>query len=147
MTYLLFRSDPPIKMYLSAYVNCISTPPGFGYWAPLSQDHVNSVFKKGQNSFNLTEILHPASGAVSHPYSTPAFTYGSPRQSPPLSPHASGLAPLQALCISGVSAFHPRGKEGERREIPSRPTSQLKFGINRILSEDFGKTKNESGNF
>ncbi|XP_041351069.1 H2.0-like homeobox protein [Gigantopelta aegis] len=104
---------------------------------------MNAVFKKGQHSFNLTEILHPASGAVSHPYSTPAFTYGTPRPSPPLSPNSSGLAHLQALCTTGVSAFHTRGKESERREIPTHATGQLKFGISRILSEDFGKIKRE----
>ena len=136
-----------LNMYLSTYVNCISTPPAIGYWAPFNQEHMNAVFKKGQHTFNLTEILHPASGTVSHPYSTPAFTYGASRQSPPLSPKTSGLAPLQALCTTGVSAFQARSKETERREIPPHSSSQLKFGISRILSEDFGKKKKKKGKY
>lgn len=56
-------------------------------------------------------------------------------ETPP--PVGSGLAPLQALCDSDVSTFTSKtsaaGKDG------------LKFGINRILSDDFGKVKCEKG--
>ncbi|GFS08744.1 hypothetical protein ElyMa_004765700 [Elysia marginata] len=76
--------------------------------------------------------------------------------SPP--PVGNGLAPLQALCESDVSAFRSKSsldmrkpgshKTSARDESPASgglDGNGLKFGISRILSDDFGKTKTEKG--
>lgn len=66
--------------------------------------------------------------------------------SPPSSASASGLAPLQKLCASDSSAFKSRGESsGVCSSSPESGTKALKFGISRILDEDFGKSRNEKG--
>ncbi|XP_059156282.1 H2.0-like homeobox protein [Physella acuta] len=54
-------------------------------------------------------------------------------------PVGSGLAPLQALCDSDVTTFTSKTSSGAGKD-------GLKFGINRILSDDFGKVKCEKEN-
>ncbi|PVD26369.1 hypothetical protein C0Q70_14043 [Pomacea canaliculata] len=68
--------------------------------------------------------------------------------SPPSSASASGLAPLQKLCASDSSAFKSRGESsGVCSSSPESGTKALKFGISRILDEDFGKSRNEKAMF
>lgn len=55
----------------------------------------------------------------------------------------SALVPLQALCSAGVKCFNEGVRGSEKKTDTPR---NLKFGINRILSEDFGKEKTEKGN-
>ncbi|XP_046379386.2 H2.0-like homeobox protein isoform X1 [Haliotis rufescens] len=130
------------RMYLSNCISCV--PGGAAFWPHLTGDSVTGLIKKG-HSFNISEILHPNSGTITHHYSTPVFTYGmSPRTSSPPPTSSSGLAPLQALCASGMSAFTARGSgEQGRGQSDSSTSNQLKFGITRILSDDFGKDKSE----
>ncbi|RUS68612.1 hypothetical protein EGW08_023626 [Elysia chlorotica] len=76
--------------------------------------------------------------------------------SPP--PVGNGLAPLKALCDSDVSSFMGKSSTepgtsrtakalaGDDGSTPGGGDGNgLKFGINRILSDDFGKAKNEKG--
>ena len=59
----------------------------------------------------------------------------------------SALAPLQALCTSGVQYYSERSKNSDKGFSENINSSRnLKFGINRILSEDFGKETTEKGN-
>lgn len=59
----------------------------------------------------------------------------------------SALAPLQALCSTSAVSFSDDSSETERRRSEKNSSnSSLKFGINRILSDDFGKEKTEKGN-
>ncbi|XP_012946696.1 H2.0-like homeobox protein, partial [Aplysia californica] len=58
-------------------------------------------------------------------------------------PVGNGLAPLQALCDADVSAFTAKTGAGS---VGEEKRGGLKFGMSRILSEDFGKTKPEKEN-
>ena len=53
----------------------------------------------------------------------------------------SALAPLQALCSADVKSRTVQKSHSKRTDT----NSSLKFGINRILSEDFGQEKTEKG--
>ncbi|KAL8622971.1 hypothetical protein ACOMHN_027092 [Nucella lapillus] len=70
--------------------------------------------------------------------------------SPPASATSgsSGLAQLQKLCSSDSSAFKALEESRRRRgsSSPDRSEPKLKFGISRILDEDFGKSKQENEN-
>ena len=58
----------------------------------------------------------------------------------------SALAPLQALCSSDKKCYSDRSKDSHKRSSENTNSSNhLKFGINRILSEDFGKETTEKG--
>ena len=67
--------------------------------------------------------------------------------SPPTSASGSGLAPLQKLCSSDSSAFKSLEEgRGSGTATPERGGAKsLKFGISRILDDDFGKNKHEKG--
>ncbi|BFZ11511.1 hypothetical protein BsWGS_14550 [Bradybaena similaris] len=66
-------------------------------------------------------------------------------RSPPL---GSGLAPLQALCQSDVSAFICKSSSiSDSSNSSAEGKGNLKFGISRILSDDFGKSRCEKENF
>ena len=59
----------------------------------------------------------------------------------------SALAPLQALCSADVTSYsHTCRNVQKSHSERTDSNSSLKFGINRILSEDFGKERTEKGN-
>lgn len=58
----------------------------------------------------------------------------------------SGIAPLQALCDSDVSAFSTKTLGTSSGSASSSDAKgNLKFGMSRILSDDFGKSRSEKG--
>lgn len=62
-------------------------------------------------------------------------------------PVGSGIAPLQALCDSDVSAFTAKTSSSSATSASGNDSKDnLKFGMSRILSDDFGKVKSEKGN-
>lgn len=58
----------------------------------------------------------------------------------------SALEPLQALCSEGPRAYRSSSPSSTSGSLckQNSPT-ELKFGISQILSEDFGKEKNDKG--
>ena len=59
----------------------------------------------------------------------------------------SALAPLQALCSADVTSYSTPSRNVQKSHSERTDSnSSLKFGINRILSEDFGKGSTEKGN-
>ncbi|XP_055878682.1 H2.0-like homeobox protein [Biomphalaria glabrata] len=62
-------------------------------------------------------------------------------------PVGSGIAPLQALCDSDVSAFTAKTSSSSATSASGNDSKDnLKFGMSRILSDDFGKVKSEKEN-
>ncbi|KAK6182705.1 hypothetical protein SNE40_010328 [Patella caerulea] len=92
------------------------------------------VFKKGQ-SVEVTELLHRNGHSG---YST---VYSPRNVNHSRSPPPSGLAPLRALCATDMDVYTSRGSQ--KTDESTTNSKQLKFGISRILSEDFGKEKSE----
>ncbi|KAH9509165.1 hypothetical protein Btru_049265 [Bulinus truncatus] len=58
-------------------------------------------------------------------------------------PVGNGIAPLQALCDSDVSAFTLKPSSSSAGPSAGDGKDGLKFGMSRILSDDFGKIKTE----
>ncbi|KAH9495067.1 hypothetical protein Btru_018750 [Bulinus truncatus] len=61
-------------------------------------------------------------------------------------PVGNGIAPLQALCDSDVSAFTLKPSSSSAGPSAGDGKDGLKFGMSRILSDDFGKIKTEKEN-
>ncbi|KAK7104580.1 H2.0-like homeobox protein [Littorina saxatilis] len=124
----------------------------------------------GHHAYELLGLLHrqaqglgvtPTSRAATYPgLPPPPHSYGYVLSyahahahhrpfSPPACASNSGLAPLQKLCSSDSSAFKSledsRGGRGGSSPDASGPRS-LKFGISRILDDDFGKSRHEKEN-
>ena len=147
-------------------------PPGLGgYWSALAQAGqsessmgqagLSHKGKSGHGSGHAYELLgllhrqaHSAGLGVSpsypglpppHSYAGYVLSYAHAHRpfSPPTSASGSGLAPLQKLCSSDSSAFKSLEECGGTLETAG-PTP-LKFGISRILDDDFGKSKQEKG--
>jgi hypothetical protein len=64
----------------------------------------------------------------------------------------SALEPLEALCSEGPRGYRSSSPSSNRSQDSTSPSlspprEQLKFGINKILSEDFGKDKTEKGKY
>lgn len=58
----------------------------------------------------------------------------------------SPLASLQAMCSDGVAPYNDRSGDTEKQHSDRKNSNRsLKFGMDRILSEDFGKEKTEKG--
>lgn len=101
----------------------------------------------GVQTSRATYAGHPPHGhAASYGYVL-AHTHAHRPFSPPASSSASGLAPLQKLCSSDSSAFRSRGEGGSCGLSAESGPKSLKFGISRILEDDFGKGRNEKGEF
>lgn len=60
----------------------------------------------------------------------------------------SALEPLQALCSEGPRGYRSSSPSSSHcKEKSPSPGRVLKFGINQILSEEFGKEKTDKGTF
>ncbi|XP_069119093.1 H2.0-like homeobox protein [Argopecten irradians] len=103
-------------------------------------------FSTKKPSFHMTDILHVHSGTA------PLLTCHPAGVLPPGCQQShSALGPLKAFCTTkGVQRFV--ADADDRRSSETRPpgttgqTKHLKFGINRILSEDFGRKSSEKEN-
>ncbi|XP_021344255.1 uncharacterized protein LOC110444171, partial [Mizuhopecten yessoensis] len=100
-------------------------------------------FSTKKPSFHVTDILHVHSGT------TPLLSCHPPGVLPPgCQQSPSALGPLKAFCTTKrVQRYVTDGED--RRTSESRApgvtgqSKHLKFGINRILSEDFGRKSSE----
>ncbi|XP_021353738.1 H2.0-like homeobox protein isoform X1 [Mizuhopecten yessoensis] len=103
-------------------------------------------FSTKKPSFHVTDILHVHSGT------TPLLSCHPPGVLPPgCQQSPSALGPLKAFCTTKrVQRYVTDGED--RRTSESRApgvtgqSKHLKFGINRILSEDFGRKSSEKEN-
>ncbi|XP_076463912.1 uncharacterized protein LOC143296051 isoform X2 [Babylonia areolata] len=129
-------------------------PPGLapkGKAAPAgvqAYELLNLLHRQAQNS-TLEVATSRGYPTLPHPQSygyVLSYTHAHRPFSPPASASGSGLAQLQKLCSSDSSTF--KALEESRRHGGSSPAAErsepkLKFGISRILDEDFGKSKHE----
>jgi hypothetical protein len=105
--------------------------------------HLNSSYAAASRknpSFRISDILDVPNPSLPFPVykvpDTPDGGSGCRTQ--------SALGPLQAFCTSKrVHSFVSDSLSS--RNVEQRPSKQLKFGINAILSEDFGKKSPEKG--
>ena len=126
-------------MYPNSCTGCPQAAmwPSLNYFAYPAGDFFH--FSRKTQSFRISDILHPNAASTVPLALCPAKTVPD-----------SALGPLQAFCtVKRVQNFvaqpSVRPISPVRQDAENNNVKDLKFGINRILSEEFGKDSHEKG--
>lgn len=132
-------------MIPSVCVGCYPGHSGASIWAPASySDSSFYNFSRKAQAIHISDILHFQN-------SINGLQQAELKNSSHMAlSQNSALGPLQAFCTTkNVQNYVSSNKSEDTSNCTSNQNGQnsksLKFGINRILSEEFGKTNSEKG--
>ncbi|KAL3873926.1 hypothetical protein ACJMK2_037003 [Sinanodonta woodiana] len=146
-------------MFVNNCLGCYQSSAPVYFWTPFpSSIAIETNMGKKVSSFQISDILQLSTSLNGYcGDNNNIYSKMAPKELPLRTgdtvprdrPSPSALGPLQALCASDVRGFlsRPFGQTGHRHgpfHFSVGTSAQLKFGINRILADDFGKTQEKA---
>ncbi|KAK3589065.1 hypothetical protein CHS0354_008715 [Potamilus streckersoni] len=146
-------------MFMNNCLGCYQSSSPVYFWTPFpSSIAMETHMDKKVSSFQISDILQLSTSLNGYcGNNNIIYSKMAPKELPLRTgdtvsrdrPAPSALGPLQALCASDVRGFlsKPFGQAGHRHgpiHFSGGTSAQLKFGISRILADDFGKAQEKA---